>query len=87
MRHARAVGFGSREVKRLVSLWQDQQRTAKEVKDLATAHLLEVQAKVAELQLIAGTLAHLIDHCHGDHRPDCPILSGLVESHTSFRAE
>jgi MerR family copper efflux transcriptional regulator len=80
VRHARAVGFGTPEIKRLVSLWEDKRRPAREVKRLAQAHLEEIEGRLAELRLIAGALAHLVSHCHGDERPECPILDSLAHA-------
>jgi Cu(I)-responsive transcriptional regulator len=78
LRHARAVGFGTPEIKRLISLWEDKRRPAREVKRLAQVHLDEIQARVEELRVIAGALSHLVSHCHGDDRPECPILDALA---------
>jgi Cu(I)-responsive transcriptional regulator len=79
IRRARAVGFSTAEIRELLSLWQDRQRPAREVRRLATAHLEELEKRIQELRAIAGTLSHLVDHCHGGDRPDCPILESLAE--------
>lgn len=78
IRRARAVGFGSSEIRQLLSLWQDRQRPARDVKQLAVAHLAQLQTRIADLEAIAETLSHLISHCRGDGRPDCPILDSLA---------
>jgi MerR family copper efflux transcriptional regulator len=78
VRHARACGFSTAEIKRLLSLWQDERRSAREVKRLATQHLERIEAKLGELRLIAASLSHLVAHCHGDDRPECPILDSLA---------
>jgi MerR family copper efflux transcriptional regulator len=78
LHHARAVGFGTPEIKRLISLWEDTRRPAREVKRLAQAHLDEIEARIEELRLIAGALSHLVSHCRGDERPECPILDSLA---------
>jgi MerR family copper efflux transcriptional regulator len=77
IRHARNVGFATGEIRELLSLWQNRRRSARDVKRLAAEHLAEIEARIAELQSIAATLAHLLAHCHGDARPECPILDAL----------
>lgn len=78
IRRARAVGFGTPDIRQLLSLWQNRQRPARDVKRLAVGHLQQLQARIADLEAIADTLSHLISHCHGDGRPDCPILDSLA---------
>lgn len=82
VRRARASGFSTDEIRQLLSLWQDRQRPAREVRRLAQAHLAGIEARIAELQRIAGTLSHLVGHCRGDDRPDCPILDSLAGDDT-----
>jgi len=79
IRRARAVGFDTAEVKKLLSLWQDQRRPARDVKRLAQDHLSRIEGRIQELRLIAGALSQLLADCHGDDRPDCPILESLAE--------
>ncbi|MEZ5563365.1 MAG: Cu(I)-responsive transcriptional regulator [Gammaproteobacteria bacterium] len=78
IRRARAVGFGTPDIRQLLSLWQNRRRPAREVKRLAVEHLAQLQTRIADLEAIADTLSHLIGHCHGDERPDCPILDSLA---------
>lgn len=75
---ARAAGFSMTQIKKLLSLWQDRQRPAREVKQLATEHLTELKARISELELIAQALSQLVAQCHGDERQDCPILDTLA---------
>ncbi|HLV16542.1 MAG TPA: Cu(I)-responsive transcriptional regulator [Pseudomonas sp.] len=77
IRRARDLGFSLEEVGRLLDLWQDRQRASADVKALASAHVQELNRKIAELSELRDTLQTLVDHCHGDNRPDCPILSEL----------
>ena len=79
VRRARDAGFPTAAIKSLLSLWQDPRRPAREVRRLAQDHLRELEARMAELRAIAGTLSHLIEHCHGDERPECPILEALEQ--------
>lgn len=78
IRRARAAGFPTDEIRRLLSLWEDRQRPAREVRRLAQAHLEGIETRIGELRRIAGTLAHLIEHCRGGDRPECPILEALA---------
>jgi len=79
VRQARAVGFSVIDIRQLLALWQDRRRPAREVKRLAQRHLSDVESRIRELEAIADTLKHLIEHCHGDARPDCPILDALAD--------
>ena len=74
---ARGLGFSMKEIKTLVGLWKNKRRASREVKSLALKHLDELEKKIAELQSMATTLRHLSHHCHGDERPDCPILEDM----------
>lgn len=78
IRRARTAGFSTVQIKKLLSLWQDRQRPARKVKQLAAAHLAELQERISELESIARTLSQLMTHCHGDDRPECPILESLA---------
>ncbi len=78
IRRARAAGFGASDIKKLISLWEDPRRPAREVKRIAIAHLGEIEARIEELRAIAGALSHLLEHCRGDDRPECPILESLI---------
>lgn len=77
IRAARDLGFSLERVGALLSLWQRRDRTSREVKALAQQHIGELEAKVDELNRMIAALQTLIVHCHGDHRPECPILEGL----------
>lgn len=78
VRRARSLGFSVEQIERLVMLWRDKRRTSAEVKRIALAHVRELQDKIAELQSMSRTLEHLAAHCHGDERPDCPIIDDLA---------
>lgn len=79
IQRGRSLGFGIEQIAQLLALWQDRERSSKEVKALAQSHLHELDAKIAGLQGMRDTLAELADCCHGDSRPDCPILARLAE--------
>lgn len=78
IRHARTLGFGIADIKDLVGLWQNRSRSSAAVKRVAGKHLADLERKIAELQAMVRTLQHLTRHCHGDHRPECPILDELA---------
>lgn len=78
IRHSRDLGFSLEQIRALLGLWQDRDRPSREVRALAQAHLDEVDAKLAELQAMKATLQTLVTRCHGDDRPDCPILTQLA---------
>lgn len=77
---ARELGFSLEEVARLLALWQDKDRASAEVKKLAQAHIGELERRIAELQQLKSSLQELTRCCHGDERPDCPILDALAET-------
>jgi Cu(I)-responsive transcriptional regulator len=76
---ARDLGFGIDEIRRLLGLWRDTGRSSADVKALALARVAELKAKERALKEMRLTLERLAGECHGDHRPDCPILSDLGE--------
>lgn len=77
VKRARSLGFSMKEIKKLVSLWKNKSRASSDVKALAATHIRQLEQKINELQSMVDTLKHLSRNCHGDHRPDCPILDGL----------
>ncbi len=76
---ARALGFTIDDCRTLLGLWEDQQRASADVRAIAQKHLGEIEAKIADLRAMHGTLSHLIEACAGDHRPDCPIIDRLAD--------
>jgi MerR family gold-responsive transcriptional activator of gol and ges genes len=77
VKRARELGFSMKDIKQLVSLWRNKNRSSAQVKSLAVKHMLELERKLEEIESMLKTLKHLTQHCHGDHRPDCPILDGI----------
>ncbi len=80
IRRARDLGFSMDDIKELLSLWQNRSRSSASVKKIAGKHIDELKAKIEELKSMVDTLEHLAKHCHGDHRPECPILDGLSKA-------
>lgn len=78
VRRARDLGFSMKQIGTLLGLWSNRRRASAEVKRLALAHIAHLDARIAEMQAMRATLKALADHCHGDHRPDCPILDDLA---------
>lgn len=79
IRQARDLGFSIAQIGELVGLWQNRRRSSSRVKALALAHVAELERKVASLQAMKDTLQHLAMCCHGDDRPECPILDRLAD--------
>ena len=77
IRRARDLGFPIEEIGKLLALWQDRGRASADVKALAHARAAELKRKAKELDAMRRSLEHLAANCHGDDRPDCPILGGL----------
>lgn len=77
IRRARSLGFSMTEIAGLLGLWRNRRRTSAEVKRLALKHVAELDRKIQELQSMRTSLADLAAHCHGDERPECPILDDL----------
>ena len=75
---ARSLGFAIEECRTLIGLYEDRARESAEVKAVAGETLARIEAKIAELQGMGATLRTLIHRCHGDDRPDCPILEDLA---------
>jgi MerR family transcriptional regulator, copper efflux regulator len=78
IRRARDLGFSLAEIKTLLGLWGNRRRASADVKRLALQHVGDLDAKIAEMQAMRRTLVNLAEHCHGDQRPDCPILDDLA---------
>ena len=72
---ARALGFTIEDCRNLLALYEDEERASAEVKEIAKQHLERIDGKIKELKEMRATLAHLVEECAGDHRPDCPILA------------
>jgi len=84
IRRARDLGFAVAEISELLELWHNETRQSAEVKRLAQVHINDLHRKIKDLQDMAHTLTTLVDACHGDHRPNCPILQRLE---TDMKAE
>jgi Cu(I)-responsive transcriptional regulator len=78
LHRARNLGFSIDECRLLLSLYSDRNRASADVKAVAEQKLVEIDAKIAELQSLKSALQPLVDCCHGDDRPDCPILDDLA---------
>ena len=81
IRRSRDLGFSIQQIGELVGLWQNRRRPSRQVKALAQAHIQELEQKAQELLAMKATLEHLVHCCHGDDRPECPILERLEHEH------
>ena len=77
VQRSRSLGFSVEECRQLLSLYTDRDRASADVKAIATEKLGEIDRKIAELTGLREMLGHLVENCHGDARPDCPIIDGL----------
>ncbi|GHA29741.1 Cu(I)-responsive transcriptional regulator [Devosia pacifica] len=78
IKRARSLGFSMEETTKLLQLWQNRARTSAEVKQVALAHIEDLETRIENLQAMANTLRHLASCCSGNERPDCPILDDLA---------
>jgi Cu(I)-responsive transcriptional regulator len=78
IKRARALGFSMEDIRELVGLWKNKSRSSAAVKRIAGKHIDVLKRKLAELQAMVDTLEYLTHHCHGDERPECPILEDLA---------
>ncbi len=81
IRRSRDLGFGMEEIRTLLQLWRNRRRASAEVKRIALDHAADLERRIAEMQSMKRTLEQLAAHCHGDDRPDCPILDDLADAH------
>jgi Cu(I)-responsive transcriptional regulator len=77
IRRARDLGFSITDIKRLLGLWRDRRRASAEVRRIAMKHVAGLDRKIEELLAMRRALEDLVQHCHGDQRPECPILEDL----------
>jgi len=78
LQRSRSLGFSVDECRQLLSLYHDRNRESADVKALGETKLVEIDRKIAELAGLRHLLHHLVEHCHGDERPDCPIIDELA---------
>jgi Cu(I)-responsive transcriptional regulator len=84
VKRARRLGFSMEEIGALLALWRDRARPSREVRRIAERHFAELGERIAEMQAMAKTLGTLMRACHGDERPDCPILEDLAKDDREF---
>ncbi|WP_425093376.1 Cu(I)-responsive transcriptional regulator [Tropicimonas sp. S265A] len=84
---ARTLGFSIEDCRTLMALYEDDGRESAQVKALAQDHLAAIDAKIAHLKSMRATLADLVQACHGDARPECPILADLSQQTVSDRGQ
>jgi MerR family transcriptional regulator, copper efflux regulator len=79
LQRSRGLGFSVEECRQLLALYEDKSRASADVRDIASTKLAEIDRKIRELTELKRTLEHLVHACHGNDRPDCPILEELAE--------
>ena len=79
IRRSRDLGFSMEEIETLLNLWNDKQRASASVKEIAQKHIAALSERIAAMQSMQRSLQTLVHSCHGDHRPDCPILDNLAD--------
>ena len=77
IKRSRDLGFSMAEIAELLKLWQNRRRSSADVRRIATKHVQDLNQRMAEMETMRKTLEHLVHCCHGDQRPDCPILDEL----------
>lgn len=77
IKRSRNLGFSMLEITELLKLWQNHQRSSQDVRNIAVKHVEDLNQRIDEMQVMKRTLEHLIHCCHGNDRPDCPILDEL----------
>jgi len=80
VQRARELGFPVKEIKELVGLWTSRRRSSAEVHRVASRHLAALERKLGQMEAMRGTLRQLVRACHGDERPECPILDDLAHA-------
>ncbi|MEI6803480.1 MAG: Cu(I)-responsive transcriptional regulator [Burkholderiales bacterium] len=82
IKRSRDLGFSIAEIAELVNLWQNRRRASASVKRIAQQHLDDLATRIEAMQAMQRSLQNLLHHCHGDERPDCPILDDLAGTGT-----
>ena len=85
IRRARDLGFSIEEITTLLALWHDRSRTSAQVKRIAQSHIDQLTQRIAAMQAMQRTLQSLVQCCHGDQRPECPILDDLAAAGDSHQ--
>jgi Cu(I)-responsive transcriptional regulator len=80
VQRARELGFPVKEIKELVGLWTSRRRSSAEVHRVASRHLAALERKIGQMEAMRGTLRQLVQACHRDERPECPILDDLAQA-------
>ncbi len=78
IKRSRDLGFSMVEIAELVNLWQNRRRASASVKRIAQKHVDELSVRIEAMQAMQRSLQNLLHTCHGDDRPDCPILDDLA---------
>ncbi|MEA3394335.1 MAG: Cu(I)-responsive transcriptional regulator [Pseudomonadota bacterium] len=85
IKRSRDLGFSMAEIAELVALWQNRRRASASVKRIAQQHVVDLAQRIEAMQAMQRTLNQLLHHCHGDERPECPILDDLAHHAASAK--
>lgn len=85
IKRSRDLGFSMAEIAELVALWQNRRRASASVKRIAQQHVIDLAQRIEAMQAMQRTLNQLLHHCHGDERPECPILDDLAHHAASAK--
>ena len=86
IKRSRDLGFSMAEIAELVALWQNRRRASASVKRIAQQHVDELALRIQAMQAMQRSLRQLLQHCHGDERPECPILDDLANHRNDMPA-
>ena len=87
LQRSRSLGFSIDECRELLSLYEDRNRASADVKAITHAKIKEIDRKIDELRSLRKVLSELVTACHGDDRPDCPIIDDLSGQHEPDQAD
>jgi MerR family copper efflux transcriptional regulator len=87
LRRARGHGFSIDDCRQLMALYGDRNRASHDAREIATAHVAAITEKIRELEVMRATLQKLVRACHGDERPDCPILDDIAGEPGKFNTQ
>ena len=77
---ARKFDFNIQECRELLSLYENKERSSREVKRITLEKIAELDDKLKDLNELRTALNYLANNCHGDNRPNCPILEELSKA-------
>jgi len=77
IRRSRELGFSLDQIRALIRLGGPTKASCREVRDIASHHLDDIRAKIADLRKLERLLAKTVAQCTGTTAPVCPVLDVL----------